>query len=300
MLNNQKMPLTEQIIREIEIKNRELSAESANEALIRRKIADARREKGASDIASESINEEDKSGFFDALGKTLAQLATGQWGRAAGATTEEGDRIRKENKAKSSDISLRIIELEEELRKSQGRQRDLRAERRNLNDRLRSTDTLLEAADIEGDTINRTARRGQETAGLDLMKKRAKIEADEQTYERAVREKDSVDRQIEQAKAQLAVVQEQKAQNGLAMARAGDAYDMAVANGRPAREQRAAFEERQRAIQEAQNAGHALDRGEAELVATIKNLTERTNRLARTLSTFEKQSKADNSEYAGD
>ena len=294
MLQRQK------IASDIEIKNRELSAESANESLIRRKIADARREKSAADIASESINEEDKSGFVDALGKTLAQLATGQWGRAAGATTEEGDRIRKENKAKSSDISLRIIELEEELRKSQGRQRDLRAERRNLNDRLRSTDTLLEAADIEGDTINRTARRGQETAGLDLMKKRAKIEADEQTYERAVREKDSVDRQIEQAKAQLAVVQEQKAQNGLAMARAGDAYDMAVANGRPAREQRAAFDERQRAIREAQNAGHAFDRVEAELVATIKNLTERQNSLARTLSTFKKQSKADNSEYAGD
>lgn len=290
----------QKIASDIEIKNRELSAESANESLIRRKIADARREKGAADIASESINEEDKSGVVDALGKTLAQLATGQWGRAAGATTEEGDRIRKENKAKSSDISLRIIELEEELRKSQGRQRDLRAERMNLNDRLRSTDTLLDAADIEGDTINRTARRGQETARLDLMKKRAKIEADEQTYERAVREKDSVDRQIEQAKAQLAVVQEQKAQNGLAMARAGDAYDMAVANGRPAREQRAAFEERQRAIREAQNAGHAFDRVEAELVATIKNLTERQNSLARTLSTFKKQSKADNSEYAGD
>ena len=290
----------QKIASDIEIKNSELSAESANESLIRRKIADARREKSAADIASESINEEDKSGFVDALGKTLAQLATGQWGRAAGATTEEGDRIRKENKAKSSDISLRIIELEEELRKSQVRQRDLRAERRNLNDRLRSTDTLLEAADIEGDTINRTARRGQETAGLDLMKKRAKIEADEQTYERAVREKDSVDRQIEQAKAQLAMVQEQKAQNGLAMARAGDAYDMAVANGRPAREQRAAFDERQRAIREAQNAGHAFDRVEAELVATIKNLTERQNSLARSLSTFKKQSKADNSEYAGD
>lgn len=290
----------QKIASDIEIKNSELSAESANESLIRRKIADARREKSAADIASESINEEDKSGFVDALGKTLAQLATGQWGRAAGATTEEGDRIRKENKAKSSDISLRIIELEEELRKSQVRQRDLRAERRNLNDRLRSTDTLLEAADIEGDTINRTARRGQETAVLDLTKKRAKIEADGHTYERAVREKDSVDRQIEQAKAQLAVVQEQKAQNGLAMARAGDAYDMAVANGRPAREQRAAFDERQRAIQEAQNAGHAFDRVEAELVATIKNLTERQNSLARTLSTFKKQSKADNSEYAGD
>ena len=96
------------------------------------------------------------------------------------------------------------------------------------------------------------------------------------------------------------MVQEQKAQNGLAMARAGDAYDMAVANGRPAREQRAAFDERQRAIQEAQNAGHAFDRVEAELVATIKNLTERQNSLARTLSTFKKQSKADNSEYAGD
>ena len=290
----------QKIASDIEIKNSELSAESANESLIRRKIADARREKSAADIASESINEEDKSGFVDALGKTLAQLATGQWGRAAGATTEEGDIIRKENKAKSSDISLRIIELEEELRKSQVRQRDLRAERRNLNDRLRSTDTLLEAADIEGDTINRTARRGQETAVLDLTKKRAKIEADGHTYERAVREKDSVDRQIEQAKAQLAVVQEQKAQNGLAMARAGDAYDMAVANGRPAREQRAAFDERQRAIQEAQNAGHAFDRVEAELVATIKNLTERQNSLARTLSTFKKQSKADNSEYAGD
>ena len=47
-------------------------------------------------------------------------------------------------------------------------------------------------------------------------------------------------------------------------------------------------------------AGHAFDRVEAELVATIKNLTERQNSLARTLSTFKKQSKADNSEYAGD
>lgn len=182
---------------------------------------------------------------------------------------------------------------EKQAEEAEARAKTLRAEASMTYGAINVARTNRRAEEIKTETSTRDV-------ATQLNKRVKKRDDDRQTYERAVREKDSVDRQIEQAKAQLAVVQDQKAQNGLAMARAGDAYDMAVANGRPAREQRAAFDERQRAIREAQNAGHAFDRVEAELVATIKNLTERQNSLARTLSTFKKQSKADNSEYAGD
>ena len=265
-----------------------------------RKIAELEKMRNEALTRATTENKEDATGFWSSLGHNITSIATGRWGRVGDARTDEGNALRAEAQAEADTYQRQI----EQIRKSRDQKLQSAKDAETAASRKREEADIegsrLEAADIRRSTSDASGTAARDKAEKALGDRRAKIEADEQTYERAVREKDSVDRQIEQAKAQLAVVQEQKAQNGLAMARAGDAYDMAVANGRPAREQRAAFEERQRAIQEAQNAGHALDRGEAELVATIKNLTERTNRLARTLSTFEKQSKADNSEYAGD
>ena len=265
-----------------------------------RKIAELEKMRNEALTRATTENKEDATGFWSSLGHNITSIATGRWGRVGDARTDEGNALRAEAQAEADTYQRQI----EQIKKSRDQKLQSAKDAETAASRKREEADIegsrLEAADIRRSTSDASGTAARDKAEKALGDRRAKIESDRQTYERAVREKDSVDRQIEQAKAQLAVVQEQKAQNGLAMARAGDAYDMAVANGRPAREQRAAFEERQRAIQEAQNAGHALDRGEAELVATIKNLTERTNRLARTLSTFEKQSKADNSEYAGD
>lgn len=265
-----------------------------------RKIAELEKMRNEALTRATTENKEDATGFWSSLGHNITSIATGRWGRVGDARTDEGNALRAEAQAEADTYQRQI----EQIKKSRDQKLQSAKDAETAASRKREEADIegsrLEAADIRRSTSDASGTAARDKAEKALGDRRAKIEADEQTYERAVREKDSVDRQIEQAKAQLAVVQEQKAQNGLAMARAGDAYDMAVANGRPAREQRAAFDERQRAIREAQNAGHAFDRVEAELVATIKNLTERQNSLARTLSTFKKQSKADNSEYAGD
>lgn len=257
-------------------------------------------ERKAALARSVSENGSDATTSFSMFGKNVKDILTLNWGRIGDSRTEEGDAERAEELQRAEKLQGQI----DELKKARGAKlqsaADMEAQGQQKMDEQGVELKRLEAAGLNLRASSTEAGTQYAAAQYALVAKQNKIDADRKTYERAVREKDSVDRQIEQAKAQLAVVQEQKAQNGLAMARAGDAYDMAVANGRPAREQRAAFDERQRAIREAQNAGHAFDRVEAELVATIKNLTERQNRLARTLSTFKKQSKADNSEYAGD
>ena len=265
-----------------------------------RKIAELEKMRNEALTRATTENKEDATGFWSSLGHNITSIATGRWGRVGDARTDEGNALRAEAQAEADTYQRQI----EQIKKSRDQKLQSAKDAETAASRKREEADIegsrLEAADIRRSTSDASGTAARDKAEKALGDRRAKIESDRQTYERAVREKDSVDRQIEQAKAQLAVVQEQKAQNGLAMARSGDAYDMAVANGRPAREQRAAFDERQRAIREAQNAGHAFDRVEAELVATIKNLTERQNSLARTLSTFKKQSKADNSEYAGD
>lgn len=257
-------------------------------------------ERKAALARSVSENGSDATTSFSMFGKNLKDILTLNWGGVGDSRTEAGDAERAAELQRAEKLQGQIDALKKARDAKLQSAAGMEAQGQQKMDEQGVELKRLEAAGLNLRAAGTAATAQTSAAYGALSAKQNKIDADRKTYERAVREKESVDRQIEQAKAQLALVQEQKAQNGLAMARAGDAYDMAVANGRPAREQRAAFDERQRAIHDAQNAGHAFDRVEAELVATIKNLTERTNSLARTLSTFKKQSKADNSEYAGD
>lgn len=257
-------------------------------------------ERKAALARSVSENGSDATTSFSMFGKNLKDILTLNWGGVGDSRTEAGDAERAAELQRAEKLQGQIDALKKARDAKLQSAAGMEAQGQQKMDEQGVELKRLEAAGLNIRAASTAATAQTSAAYGALSAKQNKIDADRKTYERAVREKESVDRQIEQAKAQLALVQEQKAQNGLAMARAGDAYDMAVANGRPAREQRAAFDERQRAIHDAQNAGHAFDRVEAELVATIKNLTERTNSLARTLSTFKKQSKADNSEYAGD
>lgn len=257
-------------------------------------------ERKAALARSVSENGSDATTSFSMFGKNLKDILTLNWGGVGDSRTEAGDAERAAELQRAEKLQGQIDALKKARDAKLQSAAGMEAQGQQKMDEQGVELKRLEAAGLNIRAASTAATAQTSAAYGALSAKQNKIDADRKTYERAVREKESVDRQIEQAKAQLASVQEQKAQNGLAMARAGDAYDMAVANGRPAREQRAAFDERQRAIHDAQNAGHAFDRVEAELVATIKNLTERTNSLARTLSTFKKQSKADNSEYAGD
>lgn len=257
-------------------------------------------ERKAALARSVSENGSDATTSFSMFGKNLKDILTLNWGGVGDSRTEAGDAERAAELKRAEKLQGQIDALKKARDAKLQSAAGMEAQGQQKMDEQGVELKRLEAAGLNIRAASTAATAQTSAAYGALSAKQNKIDADRKTYERAVREKESVDRQIEQAKAQLASVQEQKAQNGLAMARAGDAYDMAVANGRPAREQRAAFDERQRAIHDAQNAGHAFDRVEAELVATIKNLTERTNSLARTLSTFKKQSKADNSEYAGD
>lgn len=257
-------------------------------------------ERKAALARSVSENGSDATTSFSMFGKNMKDILTLNWGGVGDSRTEAGDAERAAELQRAEKLQGQIDALKKARDAKLQSAAGMEAQGQQKMDEQGVELKRLEAAGLNIRAASTAATAQTSAAYGALSAKQNKIDADRKTYERAVREKESVDRQIEQAKAQLALVQEQKTQNGLAMARAGDAYDMAVANGRPAREQRAAFDERQRAIHDAQNAGHAFDRVEAELVATIKNLTERTNSLARTLSTFKKQSKADNSEYAGD
>ena len=106
-------------------KDQEAAAEGARQKAIRAQINAARREQSRASIEAVELNESDKTGVLSAVGTTMKQLFSGDWGRMADAKTAEGDAVRKEAEKRAQEAERKAAQLQEQLRASEERQAEL-------------------------------------------------------------------------------------------------------------------------------------------------------------------------------
>ena len=250
-------------------KDKEAEAEDAATAVARRRLADARREKSTADVEAVAINENDKNGIADAIGKTLAQLFTGEWGRMAGATTAEGDQARQSAAKRAADLELRVAELEEEVRKSEERAASLRTDAGRLRERRDAMGGALEAADIEGRNAMSSARASETEASRSLAKKHKDIQAEADKNAAAITAAENLARSQADLQSRIAAEQAKKDAAGQAVYRAQNAVDLARANGQPTG---SLVADLQSATSAANDVNFAADKAISALTETLKRV----------------------------
>ena len=243
-------------------KDKEAEAEDAATAVARKKLAEARVEKSKADIEAVDLNENDKTGVVSAIGKTLAQLFTGDWGRMSGATTAEGDQARQ-NAAK------RAADLEEGVRKSEERAASLRKDASNLRERHDAMGGALEAADLEGKNAMSSARASEAEASRSLAKKQKDIQAESEKNAAAMTAAENLARAEADLKSRIAEEQSKKDAASQSVYQAQNAVDLARANGQPVGSLTAELQAAQSA---ANDINFAADKAINALTETLKRV----------------------------
>ncbi len=257
-----------------DLKDEEAEAQDAATAVARRKLSDARRERLVAELASADLNDADKTGAGSAIGKTLGQFFTGDWGRMTGARTAEGDAVRRDAAKRAADLELRVQELEEEVRRSEEKSASLRTEAGRLRERRGKMDATLEAADIEGENTRGAARTGEEAAQRALGKKRGEIAAKEDLYADAVVASELLSRREAELQSGIAAQREKKAAANLSVFEAQGAYDLAQANG-DRRGAAAAYKNLHSAEAAANEVNFEADKAIESMTAALKDVARR-------------------------
>lgn len=250
-------------------KVKEAEAEDAATAVARKKLAEARVEKSKADIEAVDLNENDKTGVVAAIGKTLAQFFTGDWGRMSGATTAEGDQARQNAAKRAADLELRIAELEEEVRKSEGRAAGLRKDAVNLRERRNAMGGALEAAGIEGENTMAAARASEKEASHALDKKQKAMQAEADKNADAMTAAENLSRTQADLQWRIAAEQAKKDATKAVVFQAQNAVDLAKANGKPTGDLTANLQAAQTA---ANDVNFAADKAIHNLVEMLKRV----------------------------
>lgn len=284
------------------LKDKDASAQDAQSRFIRRKLAAAQREKDRAEVAAVELNEADKTGTLAAIGRTAAQLFTGDWGRLAGATTAEGDAVRRAEKEKAAAAELKIVDLQEELRKSEARAAALRQEAANLRERRDKAGDALAAADIEAANSSSAAGRVQSEAARALGKKEAQIAADEATIAQGPGRMAAIRQRIASVEAQKAAAisaDSKEQQDAILAQQALDSFSLAGhrRNGTGVQAQRSALEaDVARETAEAEQSRAQLQTTLATLAATLKGLNADLKKVERDVDAAVKRQSATNDE----
>ena len=250
-------------------KDKEAEAQDAATAVVRRKLADAKREKSKADFESVDLNKNDKTGVANAIGKTLAQFFTGDWGRMAGATTAEGDQERQNAAKRAAELEIRIAELEEEVRKSEERAASLRKDAGNLRERHDAMGGALEAADLEGKNALSFARASEAEASRSLATKQKDIQAESEKNAAAITAAENLSRAEADLKSRIAAEQAKKDAASQSVYQAQNAVDLARANGQPVGSLTAELQAAQSA---ANDINFAADKAISALTETLKRV----------------------------
>lgn len=249
-------------------------AQDAATKAIDAKIAAAKRAKGASDAEATDLNEHDKTGVLSAVGKTLHQLFTGDWGRMAGAKTAEGDQVRRASAERAAQYELQIQRLEEERRKSEEKADGFRKQAGRLRERAGAMGSAIEAAEIERDTARGSGARGEAAAHGAIERKNATLAAEEAKAKDARRAVELLSAQKAAIEGQIRERQSDKDAAGLAVYRAQGDYDAArLGGGR--RAQASALAGLQGAKDMAMDVDRAADGAINALTAALKSVEAR-------------------------
>jgi len=200
------------------------TAQEAQSAVIQERIAKAKREKSVAEAESVDLNDADKTGFWDATGKTAQQLFTLDWGRVAQAKTAEGDQKRLDAAKRAAELELEIERLQEEKRKSDATAQEMRKEAGRIRERRDVMAEDIETIDIKAETSRGVANRNVEAGVTALTKKRDENTDAMTASENLQREKASLETRLAEERARKAAA----AKN---VYDAGNALDLAKANG---------------------------------------------------------------------
>ena len=184
-------------------KDQEAAAEGARQKAIRAQINAARREQSRASIEAVELNDSDKTGVLSALGTTIRQLFTGDWGRMADAKTAEGDAVRKEAGKRAQEAERKAAQLQEQLRASEERQAELRKEAEQLRRKADVKGGEHEAARIERETEESRARRTNAEAARSLADRQEQIAKDQATISGAAGRKAEIQARIDAENARL-------------------------------------------------------------------------------------------------
>lgn len=249
-------------------------AQDAATKAIQARIDAARREKASAEIGAADLNENDKTGVLSAVGKTLHQLFTGDWGRMSGARTAEGDQVRRASAERAAQYELQIQRLEEELRKSEERADGFRKQAGRLRERAGAMGAAIEAAEIERDTARGAGARGEASAQRAIERKGDAMAAEEAKAEDARRARELLAARKAEIETQIRERQSDKDAAGYAVYRAQGEYDAArLGSGR--RAQASAFAGLREAKDTALDVDRAADRAINALTQALKGVEAR-------------------------
>ena len=184
-------------------KDQEAAAEGARQKAIRAQINAARREQSRASIEAVELNDSDKTGVLSALGTTIRQLFTGDWGRMADAKTAEGDAVRKEAGKRAQEAERKAAQLQEQLRASEERQAELRKEAEQLRRKADVKGGEHEAARIERETEESRALRTNAEAARSLADRQEQVAKDQATISGAAGRKAEIQARIDAENARL-------------------------------------------------------------------------------------------------
>ena len=270
-------------------------AQDAASAVIEAKIRQARREKSAADYDAVNLNEHDKTGAASAIGKTLGQLFTGDWGRMTEAKTAEGDAVRKAAAERSAASEKNIQALTEELRRSNEAAARMRQEASQTRERAAAMGGRIEAIEIAGDTANRVAQRGKAAATAALDRKHDEQAREAAELADASKARNLLAAQQSDLKAKIAAQQERKDAAGRAVYEAQGSYDAArLGTSRSA--QSSALANLQQAQSAAQNVNFAADSAINALTQTLQAVEARLKAAQSVLDRQSKQQRSFQSE----
>ena len=148
-------------------KRREAEAEGARLRELDAKIARLGRDRSKNEIESASLNDADKTTAAGAVGTTLKQLFTLDWGRMADARTEEGDAKRVEAAKKAAADELEIARLVGERKRVAENQKRLAEEAESLDRQAEAKAPEIEAARLQGEAAAQADRNADAKAVAD-------------------------------------------------------------------------------------------------------------------------------------
>ena len=267
---------------------KQAAAQDEASKAIEAKIKAARRAQSRADIEAVDLNSADKTGVLSAVGKTMGQLFTGDWGRMSEAKTSEGDQVRKQAAERSAELEKQIQALTEELRKSNEQAAKLRQDAKNTREKAAAMGGALEAAEIEGDTARKTAARGETAAQAALDKNHAEQAAEAAKIADAEKARALLSVQKQNLQAQIAAQQQKKDAAAFQVYNAQGTMDAARLGGNRGIQQ-SAFANLQAAQDAAQNVNHAADTAINALTATLKNVEARLKAAQNFLESQSKQ-----------
>ena len=281
---------------------KEAEAQDAQTALVRRNLGNAQIELSRAQNESVSLNESDKTGTLSAIGKTMGQLFTGDWGRMAEAKTEAGDAIRRDAAKRAAAAELKVGELQEQLRKSEAQAAELRREAERLREKQGKVGGALDAIRVEDQTALGANLRAQSAADRAVDKRLAAVEKDEATIAQGSGRVAALKRQIAAVEAQKssAISADAKEQMDAEMARQALAsFDSAGhrRNGTGVQARRGELEaDVARETQEANRSRAQLQSTLATLAATLKGLNADLKKVEREVDAATKRQNAVNEE----